>query len=129
MGDAGSYGMYLASQSGLVSSLSNTAGVTQYDDIQTQTRASAPSGSPQGSMMPGSALTPEAGTHAFMHSCIPPKLDSLEGQICAVLSSFGSHGVLLWITWVLLWQLACQPSQASTQLVHPDTKGDNSISV
>ncbi len=68
MGDAGSYGMYLASQSGLVSSISNTAGVTQYDMVETQTRAAAPNASAQGSMMPGSALTPEAGIYAFTHS-------------------------------------------------------------
>ena len=61
--------MYLASQSGLVSSGSNTAGVTQYDNIETQTRASAPSASAQGSMIPGSALSPEAGIYAFTHSC------------------------------------------------------------
>ena len=79
--------MYLASQSGLVSSVSNTAGATQYDDVKTQSRASAPSASAQGSMMPGSALTPEAGTFSLSRSCIPPKLDSLEGPICAVQSS------------------------------------------
>ncbi len=61
MGYAGSYGMYLASQSGLVSSVSNIAGVTQYDNVETQTRAFAPS---------ASALSPEAGIfiYSFMHT-------------------------------------------------------------
>ncbi len=95
MGYAGSYGMCLASQSGLVSTVSNTAGVTQYDNIEMQTRAAAPSASAQGSMMPGSALSPEAVMYAFSRSCIPSKLDSLEDQICVVLSS-SLHRVLLW---------------------------------
>jgi len=53
--------MYLASQSGLVSSVSNIAGVTQYDNVETQTRAFAPS---------ASALSPEAGIfiYSFMHT-------------------------------------------------------------
>ncbi len=53
--------MYLASQSGLVSSASNTAEVTQYDNVETQTGAFAPS---------TSALSPEAGIYiySFMHT-------------------------------------------------------------
>ena len=85
--------MYLALQSGLMSSVSSTAGVTQYDNVETQTGALAPS---------TSALSPEAGIQAHTHSCIAPKVDPLEGQMCTFLSSSRPHGVLLRL-------LACQP--------------------
>ena len=60
---AGSYGMYLASQDGQVSSASTTAAVTQYDNSELQTTASPSAASQSSPLLSRSspAMSPEPG--------------------------------------------------------------------
>ncbi|KAL0024121.1 hypothetical protein WJX79_010211 [Trebouxia sp. C0005] len=101
---AGSYGMYLASQSGLVSSGSNTAGVTQYDNIETQTRASAPSASAQGSMIPGSALSPEAGEVVLTDYSLSTNTSITAEEVEEWVRS-GPSSMSKWVSWQADWRL------------------------
>ena len=67
---AGGYGMYLATQNGLVSSATSTAAVTQYDNTVTEGPALPPDLASWGSPMQGTtsrALSPEPGQQSGLH--------------------------------------------------------------
>ncbi|KAL0024178.1 hypothetical protein WJX77_004493 [Trebouxia sp. C0004] len=101
---AGSFGMYLAWQSGLLSSVSNTTGVAQYDNIESHPRASAPSAGAQGSMTPGNALSPEADKVMLTDYSFSTNTGITAEEVEEWMRS-GPSSMTKWVSWQADWRL------------------------